>query len=120
MNLKNPETTKKIAKNLTVLAVLILSLSTIFFALKAISASPSQDCSAVSGDAQPGDNCLYYYPLPLCSDVPFKTWTIPTASILAAGSTANHRVNCADLSDLPLCSQVSDTSTAYPLKNCVN
>jgi|GEM_PF-2919717 len=120
MNLKNPETTKKIAKNLTVFAVLILSLSTIFFALKAISAPPTQDCSAVSGTAQAGDNCLYYYPLPLCSDVPGKTWTIPTTSILTAGSTANHRVNCADLSDLPLCSQVSDTSTAYPLKNCVN
>ena len=120
MNLKNPETTKKIAKNLTVFAVLILSLSTIFFALKAISASPTQDCSAVSGNAQPGDNCLYYYPLPLCSDVPSKTWTIPTTSILTAGLTPNHRVNCADLSDLPLCSQVSDTSTAYPLKNCVN
>jgi len=120
MNLKNPETTKKIAKNLTAFAVLILSLSTIFFAQKTISAAPTQDCSAVSGTAQPGNNCLYYYPLPLCSDVPGKTWTIPTASILTAGSTANHRVNCADLSDLPLCSQVSDTSTAYPLKNCVN
>jgi hypothetical protein len=120
MNLKNPETTKKIAKNLTVFAVLILSLSTIFFAQKTISAPPTQDCSAVSGTAQPGDSCLYYYPLPLCSDVPGKTWTIPTTSILTAGSIPDHRVNCADLSDLPLCSQVSDTSTAYPLKNCVN
>jgi hypothetical protein len=120
MNLKNPETKKKIAKNLTVLAVLILSLSTIFFAQKTISAPPTQDCSAVSGTAQPGDNCLYYYPLPLCSDVPGKTWAIPTTSILTAGSIPNHRVNCADLSDLPICSQVSDTSTAYPLKNCVN
>ena len=120
MNLKNPETTKKIAKNLTVFAVLILSLSTIFFALKAISDSPTQDCSAVSGTPQAGNNCLYYYPLPLCSDVPYKTWTIPTNSILTDGLTPDHRVNCADLSDLPLCSQVSDTSTAYPLKNCVN
>ena len=120
MNLKNPETKKKIAKNLTVLAVLILSLSTIFFVQKTISAPPTQDCSAVSGTAQPGDNCLYYYPLPLCSDVPGKTWAIPTTSILTAGSIPDHRVNCADLSDLPLCSQVSDTSTAYPLKNCVN
>ncbi len=120
MNLKNPETTKKIAKNLTVLAVLILSLSTIFFAQKTISAPPTLDCSAVSGTPQPGDNCLYYYPLPLCSDVPGKTWTIPTSSILTAGSIPSHRINCADLSDLPLCSQVSDTLTAYPLKNCVN
>lgn len=122
MNLKNPKTTKKIAKNLTVFAVLILSLSTIFFALKAISASPTQDCSAVSGDPQAGNNCLYYYPLPLCSDVPSKEWDIPTTSILAEGLTPDHRVNCADLSDLPLCSQVSDTpnSNAYQGKNCVD
>lgn len=120
----NPEKTKKIVKNLTVFAVFFLSLSAIFFAPKTFSSAPTKDCNDSSiGTPLAGNNCLYTINnnlLPLCSDVPSKSWTIVPADSILSGTTANHRVNCADLIDLPLCSQVSDTSTAYPLKNCVN
>ena len=120
MKFLTPKTAKRITKNLTVFAVLLLSIATIFLAPQIFSATPTQDCSVVSGTAIPGDNCLYFYPLPLCKTIPSATYSIPATSILAAGTIPNHRVNCADLVDLPLCNQLTDNFvTAYPLKNCV-
>ena len=119
MNFLIPETAKKIIRNLTVSGALMLSIAVVFFAPQTSSAPPTQDCSVVSGTAQAGDNCLYFYPLPLCETVPSATWAIPSGSILTSGTAPNHRVNCADLSDLPLCSQVEDSEVGYPLKNCV-
>ncbi|MBU6140029.1 MAG: hypothetical protein KGP29_00525 [Proteobacteria bacterium] len=120
MNFGNPETTKITVKNSTAFVVLLLVFLAIFFAPKTSSSPPNQDCSAVIGTPQAGDNCLYFYPLPLCSAVPRAGWIIPSSSILEATTNPNHRVNCADLADLPLCNQLEDNGvTAYPLKNCV-
>ncbi len=120
MNFKNLETTRITVKNLTFFAVLFLGFLAILIAQKTSSAPPTQDCSSVAGTPQAGDNCLYFYPLPLCSTVPRAGWIVPSASILGAAITPNHRVNCADLADLPLCSQLEDNGvTGYPLKNCV-
>lgn len=115
MNYQNPETQKKIGKaikSLAVFGVLVLSLCTVFFSNTSSQSLP--DCSAVSGTAKPGNNCLFYS-LPLCQTVPSANYTIPPSNVLTTGQ--NHRVNCADLSDIPLCGQI-DGSTS-PGKNCV-
>lgn len=120
MNILKSKTANKLTKNLTVLAALIFNLALILLSSKTSSLTPTQDCSAVSGTALAGNNCLYFYPLPLCRDIPGKTWTIDSTSILTAGATRNPRTNCADLSDLPLCNQLTDNGvTAYSGKNCV-
>lgn len=76
---------------------------------------PSCDSNSITGSAIPGQNCLFEVNgaiLPLCtgnSDVPIK----------------QHRINCADLIDLPLCSTMSTNAGAdgkkvgKPGKNCV-
>ncbi len=52
--------------------------------------------------------------------VPGASWEIPSSSVLSVGNTPNNRVNCANLSDLPLCNQLEDNGVVgYPLKNCV-
>lgn len=120
MNLLNLRTKQGLAKVLTISAILILTFLAVLFTSLSSSAPPTQDCKNVSGTPQAGDNCLYFYPLPLCKTVPGASWEIPASSILANGITPSHRVNCADLSDLPLCSQLEDNGvTGYPLKNCV-
>ena len=121
MNYKIP----KISKNILVKALKCLSVAAILFLgilfLKPESsvgdlpacttvASPSPgvncllDCSTLSPTtvASPGVNCLYFN-LPPCSGF--------------SGSAAP-RENCADLIDLPLCSQIDGTQNN--LKNCVN
>ncbi len=120
MNILKSKTANKLTKNLTVFAALILNFALIISSSNTSSSTPTQNCSAVSGTALAGNNCLYFYPLPLCKDVPGKTWTIDSASILANGTIPNPRTNCADLSDLPLCNQLTDNGvTAYSGKNCV-
>lgn len=58
--------------------------------------------------AKPGENCLYFG-LPSCKDL---------------GAAADPRVNCADIIDLPLCSQIKSSERTgsidpKPGKNCV-
>ena len=118
MNYKNPEklkNVKKVVKNLAVFCALILGFAAIFFSPNTTSQTITTDCSTISGTAEPGKNCLHFG-MKLCTAVPSPSYEIPTSSILTA--TPEHRVNCADLSDLPLCSQV--TPPPSPIKNCVN
>lgn len=61
----------------------------------------------------PGVNC-YYLNLPLC------TPTAQSVSVNHDGSTPQPRVNCADLIDLPLCSQIEPSSNIKNLRNCVS
>jgi hypothetical protein len=122
MNYQNPETLKKIkkvVKGLTIFCVLILGFFTIFLSRETSSHSITKACSEVS-DAKPGDNCLFYN-LKLCQTVPSASYVIAAEHILSANQ--NHRVNCADLSDLPLCNQIDKnqdgSSRELPQKNCV-
>ncbi len=70
-------------------------------------------CASVSGTAAPGVNC-YYLNLPLCSS------TSTSVSVSDAGVSPIPRVNCADLIDMPLCSQIDPDSSGVPAKNCVS
>ncbi len=81
------------------------------------SPNPSVNClpncgssNLYSGPANPGVNC-YYIDLPLC------TATSASVSIADSGAIPSSRKNCADLIDLPLCSQLPNPSN---LRNCVN
>lgn len=121
MNILKSKTTNRLAKVLTVVAVLILSFVALFFSLNSSSTAITVDCKNVSGNPQPGVNCLYSLK-PLCTKNGIN-WTIPdeTSSVLSNSQESDHRVNCFDLSDLPLCSQLTDNNTVgYPGKNCVN
>lgn len=118
MNYQNPETQKKIgkaAKGLTTFGVLIFGLAVVLFSPKT-SSQYLPDCSGISGTAEPGNNCLFYG-MPLCQAVPNASYSISSSYVLASGTTASHRSNCANLSDLPLCGQID--GTANPGKNCV-
>jgi len=103
MNCQNLKT----IKNLFLFALFI-----IFFLQKSFAQLP--DCSTISGTAKPGNNCLFYG-LKLCQAVPGVSYSISSSNIVSGAP--NHRVNCADLSDLPLCSQIDGTTN--PGKNCV-
>ena len=70
-------------------------------------------CASISGTASPGVNC-YYLNLPLCSS------TSTSVSIADTGVSPIPRVNCADLIDMPLCTQIDPDSSASASKNCVN
>jgi len=121
MNILKSKITNKFAKISTVVAVLVLGFAALFFSLNSSSTAITVDCKDVSGDPQPGVNCLYSAK-PLCTKNGIN-WTIPdeASSLLANSQDSDHRVNCFDLSDLPLCSQLSDNGTVgYPGKNCVN
>ncbi len=67
------------------------------------------DCSTLSDSTvpNPGGNCLYLS-LPPCS------------YITSNGGTVNHRVNCADVTDLTVCDDMPLSVTAKPSKNCVS
>lgn len=149
MNYKNPKKQKNFkeaVKCLVALCVLSLGLASIFYSKDTFSdplpycdtivtpATPqpgvnctNRDCALVSGTAKPGLNCLFYStPLPLCQTVPSAGdpingagYAIAASQILTAGVVAKHRANCADLSDLPLCSDIR-TINPLPGKNCVN
>ena len=129
MNCKNPKKQrnfKEAAKCLIGLCVLTLGLASIFYSKDTFSIA-LPDCATIAGTAQPGLNCLFYSSaLPLCQTVPSAGdpingagYAIEAEHILTPGIVPKHRANCADLSDLPLC---SDTVTISPLlgKNCVN
>ena len=68
------------------------------------------NCSALDSATTPapGQNCLYFG-RPLCNTI-------------VAPDTAQHRVNCADLIDLPLCSDIvtGPGISVQPGKNCVD
>ncbi len=66
----------------------------------------TDDCASLGNAANPGVNCSFFG-LPRC----------PT---LASSVTPNHRVNCADLVDLPLCTELNrNGSSVWAGKNCV-
>ena len=74
------------------------------------------DCNDPSvKNVDPGISCLFYG-LSLCQAIPHKSG-VPASSILS-GATEDHRFNCADLSDLPLCNQI-DSSSPVPIRECV-
>ncbi len=122
MNYKKPETTKhfhqnfsKGLKNLVVFVALTLEILAIFYA-PSLSSQSLPDCTSFSGTAQPGLNCLFNGK-PLCSEIPNAGYDIPASNILTSGI---HRVSCYDLSDLSLCSQLTEIEQiASPKKNCV-
>ncbi len=115
MNYQNLKTLikAKFAKNLTAFIVLTLSVFLIFFSKTSVPQS-LPDCATAVGALQPGNNCLFYG-LPLCNNVPGAGYNIPGSSITS--QAPNPRINCANLSDLPLCTQIDVTAT--PIKNCV-
>ncbi len=115
-NLENKISPKLLAKALTIFGFLALALLAAFFSLRT-SSQTLPDCSSITGTAQPGLNCLFFG-MPLCKEVPNAGYTISSSYVLPTGTTPQHRVNCADLSDLPLCNQM-DVNTALPGKNCV-
>ncbi len=89
------------------LSILLISIA-IFFAIKP-KAQALPSCSALADNVtpNPGVNCLYFG-LPLCSTI-------------VAPNIPKHRVNCADIVDLPLCSDIvtGDGVSVKPGKNCV-
>jgi hypothetical protein len=112
MNYKNLKITKnfsKVIKNLTVCVVLILSFLTIFSSKESSSGSLPACSTIVSADAKPGNNCLFVANKPLCQNISTATYSIPSTSYLTSGQV--HRVNCYDLSDMPLCSQLTEIET---------
>lgn len=113
---KNTKIKKLLNKKTSVAALILVSFFSIFssyFVQSQGAALP--DCKTFAGNPQPGNNCLFYG-MPLCQGVPSATYAIDPSSILV-GAAANHRSNCADLSDLPLCSQMDDSFS--PIKDCV-
>ena len=103
---------KKALKGLAVCCALSITLATVIYSIKSSLATPLPSCDslAISIEARPGANCLYQN-LPICTTNPYAVSTI---------STPNPRVNCADLIDMPLCSDISDSNVAISeLKNCV-
>lgn len=102
---------KKVILNLTVVAALLLSSSIIFYSEKS-SSQALPDCSTLANgvEADPGNNCLYFN-LPICTS---------TLTANATISNPQHRINCADLIDLPLCSDIDNTASILPNKTCVS
>ncbi len=121
---------KKALKALAVCCALPLILAIVFYSPKSslatlpsctsiaspytpnpgVNCLPSCDSLALGVAAEPGSNCLYQN-LPICTTNPYAVSTI---------STPNPRVNCADLIDMPLCSDISDSNVDISeLKNCV-
>jgi hypothetical protein len=102
---------------------LILTIAAAFYTIKTFGQTTSTlpDCSTITGTAQPGSNCLFYG-LPLCQTVPSATYSIDATNsnyVLASGTIAVHRVNCADLADLALCTDIDVLTSALEGKNCV-
>ncbi len=97
----------KILKASACLSVLLITLVIVFSHKPYAQSLPN--CSDLPDGTAPkaGENCLYFG-LPLCSSI-------------VAPNTPQHRSNCADLIDLPLCSQIvtGGAIVAKPGKNCV-
>ncbi len=101
----------KALKSLTVFCALLLSIGSLFYSPSQSLSSDLPDCSTLANGvaANPGVNCLYNG-LPIC------TSTLNAASTV---SSPNHRVNCADLMDMPLCTDVTSAGgSALSTKNC--
>lgn len=113
----NINTKKFLNKKTSVAALILVSFFSIFSSYFVQSQGVSlPDCKTFVGDPQPGENCLFYG-MPLCQNIPSAPYAIPSTSLLAIGVTPAHRSNCADLSDMPLCSQMDDSFN--PIKDCV-
>jgi len=113
---KNTNKRKFLNKKTSVAALILVSFFSIFSSYFVQSqSSVLPDCKSFSGNPQPGANCLFYGK-PLCQNIPSATYAISPSSFLT-GATPNHRSNCADLTDLPLCSQMD--SSFNPIKDCV-
>jgi len=109
---------QRLAKSISVVAVLFLGIYVIFDS-PATPPAPLPDCSTIVGTAQPGLNCLFLQ-RHLCSTIPAITYSIPPSSLITStGETVKHRDNCADLIDLPLCNQIDNQTNALSGKNCV-
>jgi len=98
----------KLLKAFACLSILFVIFAIIFSYKPQAQSLPS--CSTLSNTVTPnaGVNCLYYG-LPLCSSI-------------VAPAIARHRVNCADIIDLPLCSDIvtGPSVSASPGRNCVD
>ncbi len=122
MNYINPKKIAKLikaAKRLSGFGVLIFGISLFFYSPQTHSVA-LPDCADVAGTPKPGyanieDGGCKFFGMPLCQTVPSATYAVSSAYVLTSGQI--HRYNCADLSDLPLCSDID--STANPGKNCV-
>jgi hypothetical protein len=115
MNHQNPKINRVKKYLLTTTAVLASCLSLFFVFHSNLAQSQTlPDCKYFVGTVEPGNNCLFYG-LKLCQTIPSSAYNIPASSIVSA--TPENRVNCANLSDLPLCSQMD--GVANPIKDCV-
>lgn len=113
---KNTNLKKFLNKKTSVAALILVSFFSIFSSYFVQSQGVAlPDCSNFSGNPEPGGNCLIYGK-PLCQNIPSAPYAIDPSSILS-GATPNHRANCADISDLPLCEQMDDSFN--PIKDCV-
>ncbi len=102
---------KKVLLNLTVVVAFFLISGIVFYSTKS-SSQALPDCSTLANGvtADPGNNCLYFN-LPICTS---------TQTAKATIINPQHRTNCADLIDLPLCGDIDNTSNILPNKNCVS
>jgi hypothetical protein len=128
-NIKNLESFKKVIKNLTVFCALIFSIAVVFYSSQTFSqAAALPSCTSVAV-ANVGNNCLFSYDgvnvLPLCNRIPNHNLTTITPERLfnypytASEAQKQHRINCLDLSDMPLCNQLDDPNSVASGKNCV-
>lgn len=122
---------KKALKGLAVCCALSLILAIVFYSPKSslatlpscssivspntpnpgVNCLPSCDSLDLAVAARPGDNCLYQN-LPICTTNPY--------AVVDPALIPEPRINCADLIDMPLCSDITDNGGAISeLKNCV-
>ncbi len=124
MNYINPEKIAKLikaAKRLSGFGVLIFGISLFFYSPQTHSVT-LPDCANVAGTPKPGyadtaNGGCGFFGKPLCQTIPSATYAVNSGYVLTSGQI--HRYNCADLSDLPLCSDIDSGNTANPGKNCV-
>jgi hypothetical protein len=110
--------TKFTGISLFFLALFLGSLA-LFFSQKSSSEVYERDCSSIGEEiARPGNNCLILNKK-LCQGINNVSYVI-NPSAISSDAIKIHRKNCADLSDLPLCSQIdTNRNVIDPGKNCV-
>jgi hypothetical protein len=125
MNYKRTNLTEifhKITKALLPFCALSLAMGVVLYSPK-ISSQTLPDCSTLTSNIKPGNNCLFNQKK-LCSSIPYTDYVIDSNNIIS--SNPIHRSNCYDLIDLTLCDQipqgedVPDDIKVLPGQNCVN
>jgi hypothetical protein len=121
MNYINPKKIAeliKAAKRLSGFGVLIFGISLFFYSFQTHSQDFTiRDCASISENPLPGYNCGFLG-LPLCNAIPNASYVIDERYVLSPDEAKINRRNCADLSDLTLCSDINSTPISH--RNCVD